>query len=243
MYKGIYIAASGAVLKQTQLEVITQNLANANTVGYKKDGIAFKDYLLPQEAAGNRPDGRVMSELSAFKTNFTNGTTMKTGNPLDMAIEGPGLFALENGAYTRRGEFRKDKDGYLTTQDGMKVMGNNGPIRIPEGTIDIDDAGNISVISEGKVSEDPIEVDAIKIMDFSQNGTMEKSGDGLFTVTGNGTKVTSGVRSGYIEMSNVDAVKEMVRMIEAMREFETYQKAIRTFDEATGKVTNELGRL
>lgn len=243
MYKGIYIAASGAVLKQAQLEVITQNLANANTVGYKKDGISFRDYLLPQDVAGQRSDGRVMSEFSAFKTDFANGTTIKTGNALDIAIEGPGLFALEGGSYTRRGEFRKDEEGYLTTHDGIRVLGSSGPIRIPEGIVEVDGSGKISVMSDGNLSGDPVEVDTIRILDFSRTGTVQKAGDSLFTASGEGVPVESGVRSGYIENSNVDAVREMVRMIEAMREFESYQKAIQTFDEATARVTNDLGRL
>ena len=243
MYKGIYIAVSGAILKQTQLEVITQNLANANTTGYKKEGVSFKDYLLPQEAAGAGSDGRDMTELSSYKTDFSNGTAVKTGNPLNISIEGPGLIALEGGRYTRRGEFKKDKDGYLTTFDGTKVLGDSGPISLPDGPVQIDSTGKISVISDGNVSEDPVEVDTIKILDFTGSGDVEKVGDGLYTATGAGTPVSAGVRQGYLESSNVDSVKEMVRMIEAMREFESYQKAIQTFDDATAKVNNELGRL
>jgi flagellar basal-body rod protein FlgG len=242
MYKGIYIAASGAVLKQAQLEVITQNLANANTAGYKKDTISFKDYLLPPDAAGV-PDGRVMSEYSGTKTDFSNGTSMKTGNPLNISIEGPGLIALDGGQYTRRGDLAISQDGYLTTSSGIKVLGSGGPISLPEGDVVIDQMGKISVISNGLISQPPIEVDTIRIEDFSQSGSVTKAGNGLYTAVGEGTQVGTGVHQGYLEMSNVDTVREMVHMIESMREFETYQKAIQTFDDATAKVNNELGRL
>lgn len=242
MYKGIYIAASGAVLKQAQLEVITQNLANANTTGYKKDSISFKDYLLPQDPAG-APDGRVMSEYSGIKTDFSNGTSVRTGNPLNISIEGPGLIALEGDQYTRRGDLAVTKEGYLTTRDGIKVMGAGGPINLPEGDIVIDQTGKISVIRFGEEAQPPIEVDTISILDFSQTGTVTKSGNGLYMAVGNGTQIGTGVLQGYIETSNVDTVREMVHMIESMREFETYQKAIQAFDEATGKVNNDLGRL
>jgi len=242
MYKGIYIAASGAVLKQAQLEVITQNLANANTAGYKKDSISFKDYLLPQDPSG-APDGRVMSEYSAMKTDLSNGTSVRTGNPLNISIEGPGLIALENGQYTRRGDLAVGQDGSLMTSDGIKVMGSGGPIILPEGDVVIDQMGKISVISNGQISQPPIEVGTISILDFSKTGTVTKSGNGLYDAVGEGVQVGTGVHQGFIEMSNVDTVREMVHMIEGMREFETYQKAIQAFDEATAKVNNELGRL
>jgi flagellar basal-body rod protein FlgG len=230
------------VLKQAQLEVITQNLANANTTGYKKDSISFKDYLLPQDPSG-ATDGRVMSEYSATKTDFSDGTSMRTGNPLNISIEGPGLIALEGDRYTRRGDLAVSQDGYLTTGDGIKVMGSSGPINLPEGDIVIDQMGKISVISNGQISQPPIEVDTIKILDFSQTGSVVKSGNGLYSAVGEGTQVGTGVHQGYLETSNVDTVKEMAHMIESMREFETYQKAIQAFDDATAKVNNDLGRL
>ena len=242
MQKGIYIAASGAVLKQAQLEVITQNLANANTTGYKKESISFKDYLLPQDPAG-APDGRVMSEFSGTKIDFSNGTSVRTGNPLNISIEGPGLIALEGGQYTRRGDLSVSQDGYVTTNDGIKVMGSSGPINLPEGDIVIDQMGKISVISNGQVSQPPIEVDTIRILDFSQSGTVTKSGNGLYTAVGDGTQVSTGVHQGYVETSNVDIVKEMVRMIEMQREFESYQKVIQSFDDSMAKVNTDLGRL
>jgi len=241
MYKGIYIAASGAVLKQAQLEVISENLANANTTGFKKDGMSFKEYLLPLDPAG-APDGRVMSEFSGIKTDFTNGTSFKTGNPLNISIEGAGLIALEGDRYTRRGDFKKSQDGYLATHDGIKVLGNSGPINLPEGNLVIDQQGKISVISDGLIAQ-PIEIDTIKIMDFSASGTVQKSDNGMFTATGNGTPISTGVHQGYIETSNVDVVREMVSMITMMREFESYQKVIQTFDDAMGKVNTDMGRL
>jgi flagellar basal-body rod protein FlgF len=242
MYKGIYIAASGAVLKQTQLEVATQNLANANTAGYKKDSISFKEYLFQTEASAS-PDGRAMSDYSDFKTDFSTGTIIRTGNSLYIAIDGNGLIALEGDRYTRRGDLRKDREGYLTTFDGKKVMGNGGPIQIPEDSIEIniDTEGKISVVEAG--SSTPIEIDTIKIMDFGPNAKIAKSGDGQLTSNGNGTPATSGVKQGYLETSNVDTVKEMVRMIQIMREYESYQKIIQSFDDSTAKVNNEMGRL
>jgi flagellar basal-body rod protein FlgG len=235
MYKGIYIAASGAILKQTQLEVLSQNLANANTAGFKKDNISFKEYLMPLEAAGPGPDGRAMTSLSESKTDFSNGVVVKTVNPLDVALEGAGFIALEGNLYTRRGDFRRSSDGYLTSFNGTKVLGNRGPIRLPDGKLDINEKGEISVNSEV--------VDAIKIVDFKKTEGLIKAGDSIFMTNEKTVAAQASVKQGYVEASNVEPVKEMVRMIETLREFETYQKAIQTFDEATAKVTNEIGRL
>jgi len=240
MYKGIYIAASGAILKHNQLDVITQNIANANTTGYKKDGLSFQEYLL-QKQTGAMQDGRSMSEFSDFKTDLTNGTLVKTGNPLDIAVEGNGLIALDGDRYTRRGDLKVNSEGYLTTHDGTKVLGEGGPMLLPEGPVDIDADGKVSVTEVD--STVPTEIDTIKIMDFGPNAKIIKTGDGQLTVNGSGTQVTSAVKQGYLESSNVDPVLEMVHMIETMREYESYQKMIQSLDQATAKVNNEMGRL
>jgi flagellar basal-body rod protein FlgG len=242
MYKGIYIAASGAVLMQTQLEMISQNIANANTAGYKKDTLSFKDHLL-ETGADVAPDGRDMSDYSGSKIDLSNGTIIKTGNTLDVAIEGDGFIALEGNRYTRRGDLKKSSDGYLTTHDGIKVMGTGGPISLPEDSVEIniDLEGKVSVVQAGNTL--PTEIDTIKIMNFGPDATMNKAGDGMYSFNNEGMQSTATIKQGYIETSNVDSVKEMVRMIETMREFESYQKAIQMFDNATSKVTNQLGSL
>ncbi len=235
MYKGIYIATSGAVLKQTQLEVLSQNLANANTAGFKKDNVSFKEYLMPLEAAGPGPDGRSMTSLSEQKTDFTNGVVVKTTNPLDVALEGNGFIALEGDRYTRRGDLKRSSDGYLAAFNGSKVLGKKGPIKLAEGKLDINDKGEISINGEM--------VDTIRIVNFKQTEKLTRAGDSIFATNEKAVASQATVRQGYVEASNVEPVKEMVHMIETLREFETYQKAIQTFDEATSKVTNELGRL
>jgi flagellar basal-body rod protein FlgG len=224
------------MLKQSQVEMLSQNIANANTTGYKKDALSFKDHLLQTEA-GMVPDGRVMSELSSSRTDLSNGTVVKTGNSLDIALEGDGMIALEGGLYARRGDFKKGGDGYVTTHDGVNVLGEGGPIILPP------DGRVIEIDSEGRISVDGVEIDKIKIVAFGKDAPPTKYGEGQFTANGPGEECAASVKQGYLEMSNVNAVKEMVRMIEAMREFEAYQKAIHMFDEAASKVNNELGRL
>ncbi len=235
MYKGIYIALSGALLKQAQLEVITQNIANANTVGYKKDSIAFKDYLMPQDVTGSESDGRVMSVLSEVSTDFSNGVAVRTGNPLDVTLEGDGFFALEGDRFTRRGDFKTDAEGNLITQDGLKVQGSGGSIQLPEGTV--------AIAADGSIEVDGVLIDTLRIVAFSDPGALTKAGNGVFTATGPGEPAGATVQQGYLETSNVSAVGEMVRMIQSLREFESYHKMIQAFDEATAKVNNEIARL
>lgn len=235
MNKAIYIALSGAVLRQLQMDVISQNLANADTAGYKRDKISFNDYLVPQDLMSPDPQYKAMSFHSPLITDFSEGNLIKTSNPLDIAIEGKGFIALEGNRYTRRGDFKKDKDGYLTTYNGVKILGEKGTIRLPDGTIEISSSGSVSV--------NKVQADVIKIVDFVQTGSLSKAGESIFTSNEQGTKATAELRQGYLETSNVSIIKEMVRMIQTLREYETYQKAIQTFDDAAGKINNEMGRL
>lgn len=234
MYKGIYVALSGAVLKQRHMEVITQNLANANTVGFKRDGLSFKDYLVQDDSGSGGPGQKVMTDLSAFATDLTGGNLVQTGNPLDTALEGDGFFCLEGNRYTRRGDFKVDAAGYLTTHKGLKVLGRKGPVKVPKGKVEFGPSGEVSVDGQA--------VDTMRIVDFSRKDGLTKAGEGVFTSKDPAVASKALVRQGYVETSNVEIVQEMVRMIETMREFEAYQKAIHAFDEAAGKANNEIGR-
>jgi flagellar basal-body rod protein FlgG len=238
MYKGIYIALSGAVLKQRQMDLLTQNLANADTVGYKKEAVTFQDYLLAPAGAGT--NGRDMAMLASQNIDFSNGSLVQTGNPLDVAIEGKAFIALEGGRYTRRGDLRRDTEGYLTTYDGVKVLGSSGPIQLPEGVVDIRGSGAIFV---KEITGTTTEVDTIMLREFPDPASLTKVGGGMFTAASEGVESSSFLQQGAVERSNVDTITEMVRMIESLREFESYQKMMQAFDEATAKVNNEIARM
>lgn len=217
------------------METISQNLANADTIGYKKDQITFKDYLIPQDVFSYDPDGRAMSYISTFRTDLSAGNMIKTDNLLDIAIEGKGFISLEGNRYTRRGDLKKDGEGYLTTQDNIKVLGEKGPIRLPDGTLQINESGDVSVNGE--------KVDSLRIVEFQQPENLSKAGGNIFLFKGNPSQTKGVVRQGQLEKSNVEIVKEMVRMIEMFREFESFQKAIQIFDDAQAKATNEIAKI
>ncbi len=235
MNKGIYIAVSGSVLKQLELEMIAQNLANADTTGYKKQLLSFKDYLLDTDPFTSSTDMKIMSSLSYLGTDFSMGSFIKTGNSLDVAIDGRGFIALEGGLYTRKGNLKRDSEGYLITDDGRRVLGDNGPIILPEGKVEIRD--NAEVLVNG------LPVGTIKVVDFKDYTKLERLPNGVYRTSEEGFEAEAFLRQGYLESSNVDVVVEMVRMIETLREFEAFQKVIQTLDEAAAKVNNELGRI
>jgi flagellar basal-body rod protein FlgG len=236
MYKGIYIALSGSVLKQGQLDVLSNNIANANTVGFKKDRSSFREFLVSGiSGARDSDDGRAMSDLSAVKTDFGAGNHFSTGNPLDVALDGKGFLSLEGGRYTRKGDLRVGKDGFLVTQAGRRVLGAKGPIRLPPGKADISPTGDVRV--DGKT------VDTLKIVDFENTDALVELADGQFTTAQPPVKSAATVSPGHLEASNVEVVKEMVQMISTLREFEMYQKAIKAFDDAAARVNSDMAKV
>ena len=235
MYKGIYIALSGAVLKRRNLDIFAQNIANANTTGYKKERISFKDYVVPADNKNDlNDDGRVMADLSRSIIDFSSGALSQTGNPLDVALHGKGLFALEDGKFTRNGSFMMSSEGYLTTESGLKVLGEGGPVQLQGNRIDILPSGDIIV--------DDVIADRLKIVDFPDKGVLKKLSEGTFTTEETGESVNAQVSQGFLETSNVNIIQEMVQMLASNREFESYQKMIHAFDEASSKTINELGK-
>ena len=217
---------------QQWLDVVTHNLANASTSGYKRDGVVFNDTL---SKALYGEDGRFVgrigagTSLSAQYTNMEVGTIMTTGNPLDVAIQSPkGFFAVETPSgvrYTRDGEFTLNVDRQLVTKQGLPVLDqNNSPITIPPGKIEINGDGNLSV--------DGTDVAKIGIFD----GEVEKIGDGLFRGVAMEGIDQPTLLSGAIEGSNVNAIEEMITMIRLNRIYEMAQRSAQSHDEMTQKL-------
>lgn len=229
MYRGIYIALSGALLNESRLESLTRNLSNSGTNGYKKEEVSFRDFMVSEER------GRIMASTSTVKTDFSEGPLIKTGNAFDIAINGNGFIALAGNRYTRSGNLKVDREGFLTTQDGIRVIGKGGPIRIQGGKVDIDRSGAVKV--NGTL------IDTIRIFDFSKKDNMVRAGSSTFYTEEAGQESQSEVLQGYLEGSNVNIIEEMVKMITTLREFEAYQKVIHAFDEATAKLSNEMAKV
>ncbi|MBP2673911.1 MAG: flagellar basal-body rod protein FlgF [Deltaproteobacteria bacterium] len=236
MYKGIYIALSGSVQKQGQLDILTHNVANASTVGFKKDRTSFQEFLVSGiSGLADSDDGRAMTDLSDVKTDFSAGTQLATNNPLDVALSGKGFLCLEGGRYTRKGDLQIGRERYLVTQDGRKVMGAGGPIQLPD--------GQVAISPNGEVRVNGTAIDTLKIVDFKNTDSLVELESGQYTTSEAPIPSTATVASGRLEASNVEAVKEMVQMITTLREFEIYQKAIKAFDDAAARVNGEMAKV
>lgn len=231
MSKAIFIALSGAILKEKQMELISQNLANSNSLAYKKIKVAFKDYLISPES---EQDGKIMSDLAAVITDFSTGGINQTGNPLDIALDGNGFIALENNRFTRRGDLKRNPQGYLTTQTGIPVLGSKGPIHIPEGKLEIGVGGELTV--------NQTHLDTLKLVDFSNKDSLARIGEDLFQTDAPGSPAKAVIKQGHLEGSNVEVVKEMTQIIMTLREFQAFQKVIQGFDDADSKMI-EVARI
>ena len=212
------------------VDVITNNLANANTIGFKRDF------------------GHVLQGETAFdvgtQIDLSSGDLVGTGNNLDAAINGSGFFAIETPSgvrYTRAGSFGLNAAGELVTKDALRVLStSNSPIAVGEGRVEIRDGGVVMV--------DENEVATLKVVTFNDPARLEKEGFQRLVWTGDasGIQLASDpqVKGGYIERSNVNAIDEMVHLMAAYREFEAVQRTLKTLmTDMNSKLIQELGRL
>lgn len=179
--------------------------------------------------------------VNEIVTSFTQGNFKETDCPTDIAVKGEGFFTLSvNGEerYTRDGSFIIDAQGYLTSKEGYRVLGEEGEIWIGDGGMEVRNNGEIYV--EGEY------VDVLKMVTFEDTRQLMKIGDNLYKSRENANirqGIDGEVLQGFLESSNVNAVKEMVNMITAFRAYESNQKVVTAFDEMIGKAVNEVGRV
>lgn len=245
MNSGIYPAVSGSLAAMRRLDVISNNLANVNTPGYKKDKMSFEGLLAGPVNPPAVPQGRTADPILQKENiyiDYAAGPTSQSGNPLDLALDGDGFFAVttpEGTAYTRQGNFHPSVDGTLVTADGYPVQGANGAaIRIKGSHVEIDAKGAITV--------DGAESGAISVVDFEKPYALTKTGSALFVPANPQTVPTAAkaqILQGHLEGSNVESISEMVQLIETNRYFEACSKVIRGFDDIAAKAANELGRV
>jgi flagellar basal-body rod protein FlgF len=225
MERGLYIAASGMVSEMARQDLISNDLANASTAGYKSDTAvqgSFGDLLLQNTQTGQTigPLGRG-SRIERQVTDLTAGPIKETGEDLDFAVEGDGYFAVQTAQgvrYTRNGQFTAASGGRLTDQLGNAVLDQNGR--------------PITIGADGKVPAGTVGVFAVN--------NARKAGDNFFQGTAGG-RGAGQVRSGALEGSGADPVKAMTDMIASLRAFESGQKVITTIDSTLQKASNQVG--
>lgn len=219
----------GGLRQERKLEAVSNNLANVDTAGYKKDVISF--------------DNRFKAVLSK---DHSQGDVTETGNPFDLALGGPGFFKIETSEgiqYTRNGTFTLDGQGTLVDGNGNPVLGQGGAI-----VIDLAEAqGQDPHVNEaGEIMVNGDIVDTLDIVTFADLQKLEKTARNLYEYMGeNQDEIIPdiiGVKQRAIEKSNVQVVDEMVKMIDFHRMFETFTKSMLTFDDIDNKVVNEVGK-
>lgn len=228
MNRGLHIAAQGMNILALKHEIIANNLANVNTAGFKREVMPTRAFSSVFEEQLGLVGGGVKGEKPVIRDG--QGAITVTGNPLNVAISGKGYFAVqtENGeAYTRSGNFGINESGELVNSSGLNILGEGGPITLPDGQVSFNESGDVMV--DGRV------VDTLKIVSISDNTAIKKLGNSLFDVTdkavvGDKPEATQTVWKS-VESSDVNAVEEMIQMIEVSRSFELSQKVIKSIDE------------
>ncbi|MEJ2344676.1 MAG: flagellar basal-body rod protein FlgG [Gammaproteobacteria bacterium] len=251
MDSSLWIAKTGVDAQQTRMEVISNNLANVNTNGFKRSRAIFQDLLyqnVRQVGAQSSQDTQLPSGLSlgtgvqdvATEKLFTQGNLVKTDNSLDVAIQGRGFLQvlMPDGtiAYTRDGDFKLDNQGQMVTASGYTLQPS---ITIPSNaqSVTIGTDGTVSVTVPGSTT--PTQVGTLQLVDFVNPAGLQPKGQNLFTesaASGTPQPGTPGLNGlgtlsqGYLEGSNVNVVEELVNMIETQRAYEMNSKAISTAD-------------
>jgi len=259
MLRALMTAASGMKVQQMQVDTIANNIANANTTGFKKNELAFREMLYetvrepgaPTSAAQMAPTGLQVgsgAEIAASVKTFSQGELQPTNNKLDMAIAGSGFFRvrLPNGEfrYTRDGGFRKDGSNTLVTSEGYPL---DPPVQIPPDAIEviIGQDGSISVVRSD--SGLPENVTNMSLFRFANPSGLKAQGSNLFSETASsgqaqqanpGLDGTGLIRQGYLERANISTVDELVGLILAQRNYEINSRAIRVSDEMMSQVNN-----
>jgi len=258
MLRSLWTAATGMDAQQSRMDIISNNLANVSTTGFKKVRAEFEDLLSDTIRSVTPPDGRGGSQpaplqvglgarLVATTPNLSQGEVTATNNPLDLAIQGQGFFQVQraNGelAYTRAGNFTLDATGRIVTPHGEMLQPG---ITIPTTTTAITIKADGTVWATSGTNPNPQEVGSLQLYNFPNPGGLESTGDNLFNETvasGNplsakpGEQGTGTLLQGYLENSNVTAITEMIDMIDCQRAYELNSKVIQTADQMLQKVT------
>ena len=260
MLKSIYTPLSGAISQERVLEVISNNLANLNTTGFKGDTVTFtllpsepyKNYHNPIPPANYKVDLEKVMPLKGndlayvgvadLSRDDSQGPAINTKNPLNLMIEGQGYFTVQTKTgqrHTRAGNLSLNANGALVTNKGDPILGEKGVIYVK--------GQNFEVNLQGEVFSNGSLVDRLQIEHFPNEGFIERTGDGYLYYSGDPRLVKKikvpTIQQGFLEGSNVNPIKNLTAMIVAHRSYEAYQKAVSNYDKMMEKSSNSLGEV
>ena len=241
MIKGIFTSASGMLPRIKKQELTAHNIANVSTPGYKRDMLFTKELTRAEQRLVRTQSDWQKPMVNEVYTDYTSGIFDKTGNPLDLAIDGDGFFTLEladgTRVLTRAGSFTVNGEGFLAFPGGPLVIGEGGPIEVGD--------GKVTVSQSGEVDADGTVVGRIVPTTVDNIDRLTKIGSSLFTVPEGVEQIpvtTATIRQGYLEAANVDIVGEMIDMIVSFRTYEANAKALQTQDQSLEQLFNRVGR-
>ena len=251
MLRGLYTAYTGMMNEQYRMDIMSNNLANADTTGFKKEGSTSQAYsevmaVKIKDVSENPNTPKRLGNMSLgvkigeTYTDFSQGSLRDTGNTYDIAIGGDAFFNIEftnksgetSTKYTRDGGFTLTKDGYLVTKDGDYVLGENGRIQLST------TAGNTVFDESGNIYQDDRLVASLKLTEFEDTNYLTHYGETMWDAKEGAVAKDAEdakIYQGYLEMSNASVVKEMVNMITISRQYESNQKMLTTFDDTLEK--------
>lgn len=242
MDSGFYAACAGLVARMQALEIVANDLANVTTPGFKA---RWQFFSALQASLGASPDplNQAVNRygiLGGTFPDFREGTLEPTGNPLDVAIEGPGFFVVQTPAgvrYTRNGAFRLNANRQLVTADGSLVLGTAGPILLPEGQIEIS--------SDGTISVNGAQVNRLQVVEFPNPASLQAEGNSYFSTSANTARPATGsaVRQYALEGSNMNPIAGTVALITVQRTAQMLERALALFNNDFDRTAEQLGRL
>ena len=258
MIRSLWIAKTGLDAQQTNLDVISNNLANVSTNGFKRSRAVFEDLLyqtMRQPGAASSQQTTIPSGLLlgtgvrpiATEKIFVQGSLQNTGNPLDLAINGGGFFQIQmpdgTRAYTRDGAFQRDSTGQVVTSSGYPL---SPTITVPGNAlaVSVSRDGIVSYTQQGVATS--TQIGQIQLANFVNNGGLQSTGENMFIETASsgtptpatpGTNGTGLLNQGFVETSNVNVAEELVTMIQTQRAYELNSKAVQTSDAMLGRLT------
>jgi len=247
MNRTVYTITSGALAALARLDAVAQNLANVATPGYKAERVLFRVRPLDEGTAVAPSDvARTAAQVAEVATirDFSQGPVRQSGNPLDVALTGPGFFAVSTPRgerYTRQGTFTLDAEGYLVTQGGLRVQGDGGDLQIP-------DNGVPAVGHDGTIVVNGSQVGRIKVVDFGEKPALVAEGHSLFAPAPGAAPTPLDadavqMEPGAIEAANIDAVSGLIELVEVSRGFEAYMQAMTRLDQVAERSITDVGRV
>lgn len=267
MFHGFYNLASGMLYQNRNLNVISNNMVNVSTPGYKSDRLVsttFREEMLYRSGNLNKNNPVQIGSVSMIRaassteTSYDQGALEETEGNLDFALTKPGFFTIEdtegNSIYTRNGSFSLDEDGYLCLSSLGRVLGEDGsPIQLPTDHITVDQLGNIyeepltglgtdedSAYSE---DEEAVLLGKIGVVDFEDYTQLVKGDNGTFSTAEEGTAADGGIQWKMIERSNIDPIEEMTAMISSQKATQSAAQVLKMYDQLMSKIVSDIGRV